>query len=201
MPGCISLNGDPGCRKDLKGCGDVGSRRIEKSGMNRPKECPAYIRVVSPDISLKYIELVRLTVEFVNTHNAITGLHLYVLNQKGYSMLSTGITYKELLARFKKGQRNGNWRKLRFLDKALYRASLWYAKRSGNIVNGTLVEKLLALVDLLKETKGMRIFKRGFKKAVVMLEKGEETNLFVWAPSLRYWLSDPDYIFWLGTVW
>ena len=66
MPGCISLNGDPGCRKDLKGCGDVGSRRIEKSGMNRPKECPAYIRVVSPDISLKYIELVRLTVEFVN---------------------------------------------------------------------------------------------------------------------------------------
>lgn len=116
-------------------------------------------------------------------------------------MLRTGITYKELLARFKKGQRNGNWRKLRFLDKALYRASLWYAKRSGSIVNGTLVEKLLALVDLLKETKGMRIFKRGFKKAVVMLEKGEETNLFVWAPSLRYWLSDPDYIFWLGTVW
>ena len=89
------------------------------------------------------------------------------------------ITYKELLESFRKGLRNGNWRKQNFLNKALYRASLWYAKRSGNIVNGTLVEKLLALVDRLKETKGMRIFKRGFKKAVVMLEKGEETNLFV----------------------
>ncbi|MGB7533848.1 MAG: hypothetical protein WA977_12890 [Halobacteriota archaeon] len=44
--------------------------------------------------------------------------------------------------------------------------------------------------------------KRGFEKAVEMLEKGEENfkGVFVWAPSLRYWLKDPDYVFWLGTV-
>ncbi len=31
----------------------------------------------------------------------------------------------------------------------------------------------------------MRIFKRGFKKAVEMLKKGEEKEVFVWALSLR----------------
>ena len=111
-----------------------------------------------------------------------------------------GITYEELLASFKKGLRNGNWRKLNFLDKALVRASLWYAKHRGSIVNTALAEKLSALIEKLKETKGMRIFKRGFKKAVEMREEGEEKGVFVWVPQLRYWLKDPDYIFWLGTV-
>lgn len=58
----------------------------------------------------------------------------------------------------------------------------------------------MALIEKLKETKGMRIFKRGFEKAVEMLEKGEEVEVFKWAPRLKYWLKDPDYIFWLGTV-
>ena len=96
--------------------------------------------------------------------------------------------------------RNGNWRKLNSLNKALVRASLWYAKHRGSIVNTSLVEKLSALIEKLKETKGMRIFKRGFKKAVEMREEGEEKGVFVWVPQLRYWLKDPDYIFWLGTA-
>ena len=56
-------------------------------------------------------------------------------------MLTKGITYKELFTNFKKGLRNGNWRKLRFLDKALFRAAMGYAKRGVSIVNGMLVEK------------------------------------------------------------
>ena len=112
----------------------------------------------------------------------------------------TGIAYEELLANFKKGLRNGNWRKLNFLDKALYRASLWYAKHRGGIVNVALAEKLSALIEKLKETRGMKIFKRGFKKAVEILDKYEENGIFAWAPRMRNWLSDPDYIFWLGTM-
>ena len=111
-----------------------------------------------------------------------------------------GITYEELLANFEKGLRNGNWKKLRFIDKALFRAAMGYAKCSGSIVNGMLVEKLLGLIEKLKETKGMRIFKRGFEKAVEMLERGEEKGVFVWVPRLKKWLRDPDYIFWLGTM-
>ena len=52
-----------------------------------------------------------------------------------------------------------------------------YAKSGGSIVKGImLVETLLRLIERLKETKGMRIFKlkRGFEKAVEMLKKEEE---------------------------
>jgi len=115
-------------------------------------------------------------------------------------MLTKGLTYKELITSLKKGLRNGNWRKLRFLDKALYRAAMGYAKHGRSIVNEKLVEKLLELVARLKETRGMRIFKRGYAKAVAMLDRGEEKGVFVWAPRLKDWLKDPDYIFWLGMV-
>ncbi len=56
-------------------------------------------------------------------------------------MLTKAITYAGLNATFRKGLRNGNWRRLRFLDKALFRAAMGYAKRGGSIVNGKLVEK------------------------------------------------------------
>ena len=110
------------------------------------------------------------------------------------------LTYEELFTNFKKGMRNGNWKRLRFLDKALYRAAMWYVKRGGSIVDEMLVEKLSLLVERLKETKGMRIFKRGFRKAIEILNKSEERGVFTWAPQLKYWLKDPDYIFWLGTM-
>ena len=66
------------------------------------------------------------------------------------------------------------------------------------IINEMIVSKLSARVDKLKETKGARIFKRGYEKAVVLLSKGE--SVFVWAPSLRDWLKDKVYVSWLGRV-
>ena len=76
-------------------------------------------------------------------------------------VIKATITHEGLITSFRKGLRNGNWRKLNFLDKALFRAAMWYAKRGVSIVNEMLVEKLLGLGARLKETKGMRIFKRG----------------------------------------
>jgi hypothetical protein len=105
-------------------------------------------------------------------------------------------TYKELLTSFRKGLRNGNWRKLRRLEKTLFMASLWYSRVQSAIINEMLVGKLSVLVDKLKATSGARVFKRGFEKAVALLSKSE--GIFAWAPSLREWLKDPDYVFWLG---
>jgi hypothetical protein len=51
-------------------------------------------------------------------------------------MIPKAITYEECITSFKKGLRNGNWRKLNFLDKALFRAAMWYAKRGRSIVTG-----------------------------------------------------------------
>ena len=105
-------------------------------------------------------------------------------------------TYEELLTSFRKGLRNGNWRKLRRVEKALYMASMWYARVRGAILNEKLVGMLSVLVDKLKATSGARVFKRGYEKAVELLNKGE--SIFAWAPRLREWLKDPDYVFWLG---
>ena len=54
------------------------------------------------------------------------------------------------------------------------------------------------LMEKLKETKGARVFKLGFEKAGELLSKGEKGGIFAWTPSLREWLKEPDYVFWLG---
>ena len=105
-------------------------------------------------------------------------------------------THEGLLTSFRKGLRNGNWKRLSRLGNALFMASLWYSRVQGAIINERLVGMLSVLVDKLKATSGARIFKRGFEKAVELLNKGE--SIFAWAPSLREWLKDPDYVFWLG---
>ena len=124
------------------------------------------------------------------------------------------LSYAELRDMFIKGKRRGNWRWLTRKEKALYRAAMAYTRPSTrksknknkvematrDIVNGILVEKLLGFIERLKETKGMRIFRSGYEKAAALLQQGEEKGVFAWAPSLRCWLKDPDYIFWLGTV-
>jgi hypothetical protein len=108
------------------------------------------------------------------------------------------LNYNDLQRHWRKGMRNGNWRKLNPHAKCFFRAAIWYAKAMGEIVSTPVVVKLMRLIEILAETHGMRIYKRGFEKAGELLEKGE--NVFVWAPSLKAWLKDPDYIFWLGTA-
>jgi hypothetical protein len=43
----------------------------------------------------------------------------------------------------------------------------------------------------------MRIVQRGYEKARALLST-ENRSIFGWAPSLRDWLQEPDYVFWLG---
>lgn len=70
------------------------------------------------------------------------------------------ILYKELLTGIRKGLRNGNWRKLSRLEKALYVVSLGYSRFYGAIMSELLVSKLSLLLDKLKATAYARIFKR-----------------------------------------
>ena len=108
------------------------------------------------------------------------------------------LEYSELLSSFKKGFRNGNWKKLDRVEKALYRASLWYARVKGKIVNQKLVELLSGILERLLETPRMRILKRGVERAAEMLERYEQNGVFKWAPQLRKWLTEMGYIEWLG---
>ncbi|HDS44982.1 MAG TPA: hypothetical protein ENN68_02605 [Methanomicrobia archaeon] len=125
----------------------------------------------------------------------------------------TVVTHKMLRDKLRKGRIRGNWRVLDENEKALYRVALAYTKpkRRTARVNGRrqeieigrtivqtlLVQKLLELFEKLLETRGMKIFKRGFAKAV---ELQQRCGTVVWASSLPQWLKDPDFIFWLGAM-
>jgi len=109
---------------------------------------------------------------------------------------ASAITGDVLFASFRRGLRNGNWKKLKKRERALFKAALFYLRRGGRIVSVSVLEKLRFLIAKLNETGGMRIFRRGFERALGILRACE--NAFM-AP-LKKWLKDPDYIFWLGTV-
>ena len=110
------------------------------------------------------------------------------------------LTHDQLLQCFRKSIRTKTWRRLYHLDKALFRASMDYLQRGGRILNESLLVKLERLVEKLTETRAKRIVTRGLAKAAALLREGAETGLFSWAPQLKSWLQDPDYISWLGTV-
>ena len=127
----------------------------------------------------------------------------------------TVVTHKMLRDKLRKGRIRGNWRVLSVNEKALFNASLAYTKPlkrrvvingrrqkievARTIVQSWLVQKLNELFTKLLETRGMKIFKRGFARARTLLDNEKEA-VFTWAPRFREWLKDADYIFWLGTV-
>ena len=107
------------------------------------------------------------------------------------------MTVDVLFASFRRGLRNGNWKKLKGRERALFKAALCYLRQGRRIVSALVLEKLHFLIAKLNETIGMRLFRRGFEKALEILNACEN---FAWYPSLKKWLKEPDYIFWLGTI-
>ena len=108
------------------------------------------------------------------------------------------ISYKEILNGFRSGLRNGNWHKLSSLKKALYKATLTYAKIKGKIVNPKLTTIIKNIIQQLKNTLKTKIWKNGIEKAKQMKKTFEENNVFKWCPKTKQWLKNPKYIFWLG---
>ena len=107
------------------------------------------------------------------------------------------LTVDELFAIYRRGLRNGNWRRLKVSERALFKAAFCYLRRGGRIVSMSVLEKLRFLIDKLNETIRMRIFRKGFERAIEILNACKN---FAWSSSLKKWLKEPDYIFWLGTI-
>jgi hypothetical protein len=96
----------------------------------------------------------------------------------------------------KRGLRNGAWFKLPRLQKALYKAALFYAKHKGKIINTELITQLHNIIEKLLTPK-LRILRKGFEKARNLIEAYKKGYLS-WCPELLEWLTDKNYTFWLG---
>lgn len=106
-----------------------------------------------------------------------------------------------LLSVFRKGLRNGTWRRLSPLDKAFFKAAIAYSKLKGRIVNLTVLKKVLGVVEKLISPLKREVWRRGLEIAHYMSRLYEERGVFSWCSRLRYWLSDPEYIFYLGATY
>ena len=109
---------------------------------------------------------------------------------------AVGFGYEELKSKWKNGLRNGNWHRLNPLKKGFFRAAMWYARVKGEVVNSLVVTMLADIIGKLRETIGDKIFQVGCAKADEMLLNYKA--VFNWAPPLKEWLCDRDYVFWLG---
>lgn len=101
----------------------------------------------------------------------------------------TSLTHDQLLQCYRTSVRTRTWRRLHYLGKALFRASLDYLKSGGRILNVSLLAKLSQLVELLTETRGQRIVKRGVAKATAILIISELTVYFQGCTPVRYSLT------------
>jgi len=110
----------------------------------------------------------------------------------------SGLGYGRLYSIFSKGLRNGNWRGLNSVEKALYMASLWLAKRRGILVNSRLLLQLRAIIGKLTETPGARAMGGAYRRASELYRRFSEAGVFEWAPQVRSWFNDPSYILWVG---
>ena len=111
---------------------------------------------------------------------------------------TNALSYHSLSSIWKKGFRNGNWKKLSKIEKALYIASLSLAKMRGKIVNSRLILELQEIIGKLRETAGGRLMASAYQRAMELYERFLTIGLFEWAPQVKSWFDDPSYVLWLG---
>ncbi|MGQ9691863.1 MAG: hypothetical protein ACUVQY_11545 [Thermoproteota archaeon] len=106
--------------------------------------------------------------------------------------------YKDLVKIKLKSYRNGNWRKLSAVERALFNASIELAKLRRAIMNPNLVERLRNMVSRLLQTAATRILQMGMDYANFLLELYSRNGALEYFPSIKNWLKDPRYLLWLG---
>ncbi len=107
-------------------------------------------------------------------------------------------TFNDLILLQRKGFRNGFWRRLSFLEKMYFKASVSYAKLWGKIVNSKVIAELESIIKKLIPVFKEQTLRTGFKKARELIRISKENKIFEWAPEIIEWLQDHRYILWLG---
>ena len=111
------------------------------------------------------------------------------------------ITYACMVDLRRRGLRNGNWKHLNTLDRALFRCAFWIAKVRGRISNTKLMVQVLKVALKLLEGVGSAILKAGRRRTMQMFETyGKPCGVFSWAPRVREWLNDVGYVWYLGVL-
>lgn len=107
-------------------------------------------------------------------------------------------TYTELVKIRLRAYRNGSWRRLATVEKALFKASIELAKVRGVIVNPSLISRLRSIVSKLFQTVATKILQLGKEYASYLLKLYSKNGILKYLPEVKNLLNDPRYILWLG---
>ena len=108
------------------------------------------------------------------------------------------LTHLELRRCWIKGLRNGNLYKLDRVERAFYKACMLYARRVRYIVNRFLLGLLQPIVEKLTATPKTQALQAGLETARRMYTRLVEKGVLEWAPQVRLWLTERNFIEYLG---
>jgi len=106
------------------------------------------------------------------------------------------LSYHELRMFWVRGLRNGNVWRLSAVQRGFYRACMLYARRVGRILSRLLIGQLTPLMERLASSFRSKALKAGLERAREILS----TSIPTWAPRVRSWLREPQYILYLGIL-
>lgn len=107
-------------------------------------------------------------------------------------------SYQDLIRIRLKAYRNGGWRRLTDVEKALFKASIWLAKMRRVIVNPSLVSKLKSIASKIMQTAAAEVLQLGKEHADFLLEVYSRNGFIKLFPVIKDWLSNRQYLLWLG---
>jgi 3-polyprenyl-4-hydroxybenzoate decarboxylase len=105
------------------------------------------------------------------------------------------LSFSDLLRFYKSCLRKGSWKNLSAIDKAFYIACMKLSK-IRKIINKDIIDALTTIMKKLGSFKE-KIMKKG-KEVAEALSKSKTVMMI---PVMKYWLKDPNYIFWLGLTY
>jgi hypothetical protein len=106
------------------------------------------------------------------------------------------VCYADLLYLWNQGKKNGALNRLGYLKRGLFSAALEYCKMMGKIAHPWLIEVIEGIAELIRNTVGQKIFRRGINRASAMIQNTRLMKIF---PSLSKWIKSDAFVFWLGT--
>ncbi len=120
--------------------------------------------------------------------------HGIVIQEKSQQLSHAFLTRIKL-----KSYRNGNWRKLDDVERALFRAGLDLARLRGKIASPSLVTMIKNIMSKLLQTAATKAIQIGKEKARDLLDLYARNGVLSWLPSFKDLVNGNDYLLWLGT--
>lgn len=119
----------------------------------------------------------------------------------GVFVFASAVGYEGMRRLQLRGFRNGCWRRLSGVERAFFRASMWYVHVRGRIVSARVVELLCGILERLRMSVGLRLYGAGELRVRELSSAFAGKNVLGWCPRLEAWLREERFIWYLGVLW